>query len=89
MSNELNTPKVHICPADARRRSAEHWEKLSVTSWGLLQMNDIIYEWLAQGEPDTNSNRIVLRCPIHAFAALAGGGVLDGNERAAPNGKPF
>lgn len=84
MSNEVIHPKVLICSSDPR--AAEHWEKLSANPypWSWLTTNDITYEWIARGEPDTNVNRIVIRCPIHGFTGLADGSVLTADGRVAP-----
>jgi len=77
LSNEVVTPKVLICPADGERKSANAWKKLNAIPWSQLTTNDITYEWMARGEPDTNANRIILLCPIHGFTARADGSVRD------------
>jgi hypothetical protein len=84
MSNEVITPKVLICPSDDRRKSAEHWNKITAIPWPLLTTNDFTYEWIVRGEEDTNMDRIVIRCPIHGFTGLASGSVRDRWGKRAP-----
>jgi hypothetical protein len=87
MSDEIVTPKVLICPADTKRRNKEHLAKISTAAWASLSTNDFTYEFLASGQPATNSNLRLLYCPIHQFLARADSRVVGRDGTKVPYGK--
>jgi hypothetical protein len=70
MSNELNTPKILVCPKDTAHQIAESW-----SSFGSANFT---YEYLipSEGEkPAEEPQRVLVRCPIHGHIGLADGSV--------------
>jgi hypothetical protein len=68
MSNELSTPKILVCPADANRQVA--------TDWASFSMANCSYEFLAPAEvADIEPQRVLSRCPIHGNIGLCDGSV--------------
>lgn len=69
MSNELNTPKILVCPADTSRQPASDWN--SFTS------GNCSYEYLTpsavQPDPSSEPTRVLSRCPIHGTIGLCDG----------------
>jgi len=77
MSNELNNPKVLICPADTAHQAAVTWPSFTSANCS--------YEFLAPGATDTEPNRVVFRCPIHGTVGLGDGSVQVGIAKTHPD----
>jgi hypothetical protein len=77
MSNELNNPRVLICPADAAHPAAATWSSFTSANCS--------YEFLAAGATDTEPNRVVFRCPIHGSVTLGDGSVQVGIAKTHPD----
>ena len=76
MRNELNTPKILVCPSDNA--------KVRVADWSQFGPANLSYEFLAPGisereRPDT----VMTRCPIHGHVGLLDGSV----HQSSPNFK--
>lgn len=69
MSNELNTPKLLVCPADTNRVVAKSWAEFSTANSS--------YEYLTPSAPngDSEPSRVLSRCPIHGHIGLCDGSV--------------
>jgi hypothetical protein len=67
MSNELNTPKILVCPGDTNRVAAAGFAKFTDENCS--------YELLARSESDTDPYRVFARCPIHGHIGLSDGSV--------------
>ena len=69
MSNELNTPKILVCPADTNRVVAKNWETFTTAN--------CTYEYLAPSavKGDSEPTRVLSRCPIHGHVGLCDGSV--------------
>jgi hypothetical protein len=76
MTNEMNTPKILVCPADSGRQAAPNWA--SFTSANLS------YEYLAPSAPDNEPARVMFRCPIHGNIGLIDGSVQRGIAKTHP-----
>jgi hypothetical protein len=72
MSNELNTPRILICPADHSRQPA--------TSWASFSPTNCTYQILTPGAPYNDTNAF-FRCLIHDHLGYADGSVFDGTRR--------
>jgi hypothetical protein len=68
MSNELNTPKILLCPADTNRVAA--------ANWAVYTDANCSYELFPAS--DTEPTQILSRCPIHGNIGLADGSVQMG-----------
>ncbi|MCI0745687.1 MAG: hypothetical protein L0Y58_09810 [Verrucomicrobia subdivision 3 bacterium] len=76
MKNELNTPKILVCPADGSRTRARIWEEFSPAN--------VSYELLAPGVSETEPPQTVLtRCPNHGHVGLIDGSVQRGMWKRA------
>lgn len=69
MSNELNTPKILVCPADTDRMVA--------TSFAQYSDANASYEYLAPSATNAAAepSRVLTRCPIHGHIGLCDGSV--------------
>ena len=69
MSNELNTPKILVCPADTNRPVAANWTAFTSANCS--------YEYLAPSASSANPEpyRVLVRCPIHGHIGLCDGSV--------------
>ncbi|MEI2724523.1 MAG: hypothetical protein V9H26_13600 [Verrucomicrobiota bacterium] len=69
MSNELNTPKILVCPADTNRVVAKSWDTFSPAN--------CTYEYLTPSatNAEIELTRVVSRCPIHGHIGLCDGSV--------------
>jgi len=78
MSNELNTPKILVCPADTNRVVAKNWEAFTEANCS--------YENLAPSAPDADDEpaRVLSRCPIHGHIGLCDGSVQAGVAKQHP-----
>lgn len=74
MTNEMNTPKILVCPADTAHQAAADW-----SSWTTANMS---YEYL--GGTDTEPQRVMFRCPIHGSITLCDGSVQRGIAKTHP-----
>lgn len=66
MSNELNTPKILVCPADTGRQVA--------TGFAAYTDANCSYEYFVGGTA-TDPERVLFRCPIHGNIGLCDGSV--------------
>jgi hypothetical protein len=73
MSNELNIPKILICPGDHSRQPAASW--VSFTS---AQSS---YEIVTPGLKAGDTNGVFLRCKIHGHLGYADTTAFDGVRR--------
>ncbi len=69
MSNELNTPKILVCPADTNRVVAK--------SWAVFSTANCTYEYFTPSATNAESEpqRVLSRCPIHGHVGLCDGSV--------------
>jgi hypothetical protein len=69
MSNELNTPKILVCPADTNRPVAKNWESFTTAN--------LSYEYLTPSATngEAEPQRVLCRCPIHGHIGLCDGSV--------------
>ena len=67
ISNELNTPKILVCPGDTGRRAA--------ATFGTFTDANCSYEFVAPLGNENEPNRVVTRCPIHGSVGLCDGSV--------------
>ena len=69
MSNELNTPKILVCPADTNRPAAKSWESFTTAN--------LSYEYFTPNatNADAEPTRVLSRCPIHGHIGLCDGSV--------------
>jgi hypothetical protein len=73
MSNELNTTKVLVCPADTNRQAA--------ASWSVFTPANFSYEYLAADGSGTDPARVLFRCTVHrGNVGLCDGSVQQLNE---------
>ena len=79
MSNELNTPKILVCPADTNRPVAKDW--LSFTTANLS------YEYLTPSatNADHEPQRVLTLCPIHGHVGLCDGSVQSEVAKKQPH----
>jgi hypothetical protein len=73
MSNELNIPKILICPGDHSRQPAANWESFTSTQSS--------YEIVTHGLKVGDTNGVLLRCKIHGHLGYADTTVFDGVRR--------
>ena len=79
MSNELNTPKILVCPADAARLpSASSWEE-----WTPARLT---YEYLSAGLSEKDFSLVMLRCPVHGNVCLNDGSAVMNAKLVTENG---
>jgi hypothetical protein len=69
MTNEMNSPKILVCPAETERQSARDWSSFTVANCS--------YDYLApSGSADEREAfRVIFRCPIHGSVTLCDGSV--------------
>lgn len=69
LSNELNTPKILVCPADRGREAAPNFSIFSTAN--------VSYDYFIAGSTnwETDPERIMTRCPIHLSIGLCDGSV--------------
>jgi len=67
MTNEMNTPKILVCPAETNRPPAAGWAAFTAANCS--------YEYLAPGGSATEPQRVLFRCPIHGNIGLCDGSV--------------
>jgi hypothetical protein len=78
MSNELNTPKILVCPADTNRAAAVTFAKYTDANCS--------YEFLTPSatNADYEPERVMTRCPIHGTIGLCDGSVQMGAAKTHP-----
>ena len=75
MKNELNLPKILVCPADKSKTPATDWSLFNTSA-------NVSYEFLLPGSKEADVlNQTVFRCPIHGSIGLG-----DGSVQQIPNG---
>lgn len=69
MSNELNTPKILVCPAETNR--------LAATNFVHYADENCSYEYLTPSvtNADFEPQRVLIRCPVHGHIGLCDGSV--------------
>jgi hypothetical protein len=68
MRNELNSPKILVCPSDHA--------KVQATTWSEFGPANFSYEFLSPGISETEDPlTIITRCPIHGHVGLLDGSV--------------
>jgi len=67
MTNEMSTPKILVCPADAGRQAAP--------DWGSFSAGNCSYEYLAPSASTAEPSRVLFRCPVHGTIGLVDGSV--------------
>jgi hypothetical protein len=74
MSNELTTPKILVCPADASKQVASSFKD--------LEANNVTY-MVRSGTnvTETNPQEVLARCPVHGHEALCDGSVRQGRPK--------
>ena len=71
MSNEMNTPKILVCPTDKGHVVAPNFDSFTTANCS--------YEWfLSPPGSDTEPTRVLTRCPIHGTVGLYDGSVQMG-----------
>jgi hypothetical protein len=76
MKNEINNPKLLICPEDSARHAASDWSSFNPEE-------NSSYELLAPGASDDEPNRVFLRCKVHGYV-----GLTDGSVQQVPKNSP-
>jgi len=78
MSNELNTPKILVCPAETNRPVAKDWTSFTTAN--------LSYEYLTPSatNADAEPTRVLSRCPIHGHIGLCDGSVQSSVARNHP-----
>jgi hypothetical protein len=74
MSNELNTPKILVCPSDSSKHAA--------MNFGQLQPENVSYQ--VRSGPninDSNPNEVLVYCPIHHHILRVDGSVEQGKRK--------
>jgi hypothetical protein len=74
MSNELNNPRILICPADRARHAA--------TNFLSLLPENCSYEIVNPGIREGMTNKIFVRCKVHGFVVYTDGSTI---ARSAQN----
>jgi hypothetical protein len=75
MSNELNTPKVLVCPADKDKTKAPDFTQFDASQ-------NVTYEYLTpNAKAGDVLNQIAFRCPIHGNTGLGDGSVQQNVRR--------
>lgn len=73
MSNELNAPKILVCPGDKSKQAADSFKNLD--SWNVsyqLRTGDNV--------SDTNPEEVLIYCPIHHHTGKTDGSVQQGKK---------
>jgi hypothetical protein len=67
MKDELGTPKILFCPADAGA--------VRVTEWSQLNPSSISYRLLNANGSESDPNKVLTTCPMHGHTGLSDGSV--------------
>lgn len=73
MTNELNTPKILFCPADASAKVVAEWSQLNQ----LL----VSYRLMNPGGKQSEPEKVLAMCPIHNHMLLSDGSVQRGRQK--------
>jgi hypothetical protein len=73
MSNELNTPKILICPSDHLHQPA--------ANWNLITTNNCSYEIVSPGILKKDTKSVFIRCRIHGYVGYADDRLADASGR--------
>jgi len=65
MQNELNTPRILVCPTETNRPVAKAWSEFSGSSYVIL----------SPGADEARPEIVYLHCPIHNNVGLCDGSV--------------
>ncbi|MCO5052506.1 MAG: hypothetical protein M9920_09400 [Verrucomicrobiae bacterium] len=68
MSNELNSPKILVCPADTAKHPATDFRQLQAVNVSYLVRSGAKID-------ETNPEEILVRCPVHGHVGLCDGSV--------------
>jgi hypothetical protein len=68
MSNELNNPRILICPSDRVRHAA--------TNFSSLKPENCSYEIVNPGIREDKTNGIFVRCKVHGFVVYVDGSTV-------------
>ncbi len=69
MSNELNSPKILVCPGDKTKTKVEVWSQFSASQ-------NVTYEFLTPNAKEADIlSQAAFRCPIHNNIGLGDGSV--------------
>jgi len=75
MSNELNTPRILVCPADTKHTASLNWADFD-------PRKNLTYEYLQPGIAETNAmDKVIFRCPIHNNVGMGDGSVQQMRQR--------
>ncbi len=74
MSNELNSPKILVCPADSVKHPAMDFHRLQAINVSYLVRSGTNID-------ETNPEEILVRCPFHGHVGLCDGSVKHGSGR--------
>jgi hypothetical protein len=73
MSNELNTPKILVCPEDTEQQAASDFSN--------LQPENVSYQIRSSKDVnDSNPTAVLLYCPVHHHICYADGSVVVGSK---------
>jgi hypothetical protein len=72
MKNEISSPKILFCPADAGKTPVEDWQQLNPA---FISYQYLLPNASEEGDP----GRIMFRCPVHGNV-----GLVDGSAQMAP-----
>ena len=75
MSNELNAPRILVCPGDSSKKAAANWSQFDPNQ-------NVSYEFLT---PNANENDVTqqtaFQCPVHGNIGLGDGSVQQGSTQ--------
>jgi hypothetical protein len=76
MSNELNTPRILVCPGDSSKAKALDWSQFN-------ENENVTYEFLLPNANESKiANEVAFRCPIHGNTGRGDGSVYQGDARS-------
>jgi hypothetical protein len=75
LSNEINSTKILICPADPARYPAANWSSFTSANSS--------YEIVPSRWSNSAAGEVFLRCKVHGHLRYADGTVFDGAKRRA------
>jgi hypothetical protein len=75
MSNELNTPKILVCPSDSSKSAAANFAN--------LESGNVSYKLrTGMNVNDTNPGEVLIYCPVHHHTGLTDGSVQMGKKNS-------
>ena len=77
MKNELNSPRVLICPQSGRN--------VQNLTWANFNPAEATYEIVSPGVKTDDPTKVYVRCPIHGATCLVDGSVHQGGNAAMSN----